>query len=89
MFDEIETPREKAMRERIARLEITLGAYDRMVHTTTVDAYRKRIAGLESALTDVLYPRIDSDPIKILIKRGLSPCRATQIIDFLTNFHIL
>lgn len=76
---------EGRLRERIRRLEKTLAAYDHAINTRGIDAYRKRVALLESALTDVIIPRPYGDVAKILEESGLSAERAKEIFRLLTE----
>lgn len=56
------------LRERAAKLEATLAAYDSMLNTGRVDALRQRNAELERALADVVNGGSLLDAAQVLLK---------------------
>lgn len=61
----------RLLRDRIAKLQATLRAYDAMLNTGMADALRKRNAELERALLDVVYsghlPEAELAALKVTI----------------------
>jgi hypothetical protein len=80
---------EERLRDRIERLEKTCAAYDHVCQTTRIDDIRKRLAGLDSALSDVLLLIDGEDKAAALVARGMSRERAAEILTLLTkNFYL-
>jgi hypothetical protein len=81
----IDVNTESRLRERIAKLERTLAAYDRLLNTNAADEQRKRLAALESALTDVLCSHPQDDAAMVLAKSGVSTTRGAEILILLSK----